>query len=43
MNRIEDCLHCGQCESRCPYMLKTQALLMENLKDYREVLAGKPL
>lgn len=43
MNKIEDCQHCGQCESRCPYMLKTQTLLMENLKDYREVLAGKPL
>ncbi len=39
-DRIEDCLHCGQCEERCPYGLKTQALLLENLKDYREVLAA---
>ncbi|MDD3212253.1 MAG: aldo/keto reductase [Eubacteriales bacterium] len=41
MNRIEDCLHCGQCESRCPYGLNTQALLMENLRDYREMLAAR--
>lgn len=39
-DRIEDCLHCGQCEERCPYGLKTQALLLENLRDYREVLAA---
>ena len=40
MNRIEDCLHCGQCEDRCPYGLKTQSLLMENLTDYRQMLAA---
>lgn len=43
MNRIEDCLHCGQCESRCPYGLNTQTLLVENLKDYREMLAARRL
>jgi uncharacterized protein len=41
MNRVEDCLHCGQCEERCPYSLPTQALLQENLRDYRKVLACK--
>ena len=33
MNRVDDCLHCGQCESRCPYSLPVQTLLQENLKD----------
>ena len=37
------CLHCGQCSAKCPYGLDTPSLLAENLKDYREVLAGKPL
>lgn len=41
MNRIEDCLHCGQCENRCPYGLTPQTLLTENLKDYREMLAAR--
>ena len=42
MNRVDACRHCGQCESRCPYELKTQRLLVENLRDYREALAGRP-
>ena len=40
MNRIDGCLHCGRCETKCPYGLPTQALLQENLRDYREVLAA---
>lgn len=43
MAKIDTCLHCGQCSSKCPYGLDTPSLLVENLKDYREVLAGKPL
>lgn len=43
MRKIEDCIHCGQCETRCPYGLKTRTLLAENYRDYQEVLAGKPL
>lgn len=43
MRKVEDCLHCGQCEERCPYGLKVQLLLQKNLQDYREVLAGKAL
>lgn len=43
MKKIEDCLHCGRCESQCPYGLKTQKLLLENYQDYREVLAGKSI
>ena len=43
MAKIEDCLECGQCSSRCPYGLDTPALLKKNLQDYKEILAGKPL
>lgn len=41
MKKIEDCLHCGACRSKCPYGLDTPKLLEENYKDYKEVLAGK--
>lgn len=41
MEKIETCLHCGKCASRCPYSLDTPALLEKNLEDYRSVLAGK--
>ena len=43
MKKIEDCIHCGQCKSKCPYGLDTPALLEDNYKDYQEVLAGKPV
>lgn len=38
---IEKCLHCGRCKGKCPYHLDTPALLEKNLKDYKEILAGK--
>ena len=41
MMKIKDCLHCGQCSSKCPYGLDTPALLERNLKDYEEILGGK--
>lgn len=41
MRKIKDCLHCNQCRNKCPYGLNTPELLMRNLKDYEEVLAGK--
>lgn len=43
MKKIEDCLHCGKCKSKCPYGLDTPKLLEENYKDYVEILNGKPL
>lgn len=43
MKKIEDCLHCGQCVSKCPYGLDTPKLLESNWKDYQEILAGKPM
>ncbi len=41
MRKIETCLHCGQCSSRCPYHLDTPALLEKNYADYQQVLAGQ--
>ncbi len=40
MNKIEDCIGCGMCLSKCPYELEIPTLLRKNLEDYREVLAG---
>ena len=34
MAKIDDCLNCGQCSSRCPYGLDTPALLKRNYDDY---------
>jgi len=34
MARIQDCIHCGQCKSKCPYGLDTPKVLEENYKDY---------
>ena len=41
MRKIEECLHCGKCKSRCPFGLDTPTLLEKNYKDYKEILAGK--
>ena len=41
MMKIEECLHCGQCASRCPYHLDTPALLQKNLEDYKKILSGE--
>ncbi len=38
MALIEDCRHCGQCSSHCPYQLDTPALLRQNLDDYRRII-----
>lgn len=43
MMKIEDCLHCNQCMEKCPYELNTPELLQKNLKDYKEILAGKEI
>ena len=34
MHRIEACIHCDACKSRCPYQLDTPALLQKMLVDY---------
>lgn len=39
MHRIDDCLGCGVCASRCPYGLNTPKLLKEMLADYDQFYA----
>lgn len=34
MKRIEGCLGCGRCKSKCPYGLDTPALLKRNYEDF---------
>lgn len=41
MMKIEDCVECGECRTRCPYELDIPTLLRKNLADYKEILAGK--
>ena len=41
MGKIEDCIDCGLCKSKCPYGLDTPNLLRKNLADYKDILAGK--
>jgi len=38
MAKIDDCLNCGQCSSKCPYGLDTPALLKRNYEDYKTFL-----
>lgn len=41
MSKIEDCLNCGKCMSKCPYELHTPELLKKNYEDYQKVLKGE--
>ena len=41
MKKIENCLHCNNCKSKCPYGLDTPTLLQKNYEDYKRVLAGE--
>ena len=38
MAKIEECINCGQCASKCPYGLDTPNLLRRNLEDYKTFL-----
>ncbi|SHF11676.1 Predicted oxidoreductase of the aldo/keto reductase family [Caldanaerobius fijiensis DSM 17918] len=41
MKKIEGCLECGQCKTKCPYGLDTPELLKKNYEDYKKILEGK--
>ena len=41
MKKIETCINCRQCVSKCPYELNTPELLKKNYEDYKKVLAGE--
>ncbi|MDD2955625.1 MAG: aldo/keto reductase [Oscillospiraceae bacterium] len=38
MKKIENCLNCGACASKCPYHLNTPELLRKNYEDYKTFL-----
>lgn len=38
MKKIEGCLNCGKCKSKCPYGLDTPNLLRKNYEDYKTFL-----
>ncbi|MBP3333250.1 MAG: aldo/keto reductase [Clostridia bacterium] len=38
MKKIEDCISCGLCKSKCPYGLDTPSLLRRNYEDYKTFL-----
>ena len=41
MKKIDDCIDCGLCMTRCPYGLQIPSLLKKNQEDYRKILAGE--
>ena len=41
MAKIDTCIGCRACTSKCPYELNTPELLKKNYEDYKKVLAGE--
>ena len=41
MEKIDSCVGCGICMTRCPYELNIPELLRKNLEDYRRILSGE--
>ena len=41
MKKIEDCVDCGICKTRCPYELDIPTLLRKNYEDYKGIVDGK--
>ncbi|MBO4365574.1 MAG: aldo/keto reductase [Eggerthellaceae bacterium] len=41
MEKVNDCIDCGTCMSRCPYQLDIPTLMRKNLEDYHAILAGE--
>jgi len=43
MAKIDDCINCGACKSRCPYQLDCPTLLKENYEDFKNFCREKGL
>ncbi len=41
MAKIEGCIDCGVCKTRCPYGLDIPNLLRKNYADYKDIVAGR--
>jgi len=41
MKKIEECIECGECKTRCPYGLDIPELLKKNYEDYKKILSGE--
>lgn len=41
MKKIETCINCRKCVSKCPYSLNTPELLKKNYEDYKRILSGE--
>ena len=41
MAKIENCIHCGKCHTKCPYGLNAAEILVKNLEDYKKIIAGE--
>lgn len=41
MLRVDECIDCGLCKTRCPYELDIPNLLKKNLADYKDIMTGK--
>ena len=41
MKKIENCINCRKCVSKCPYSLNTPELLKKNYEDYKRILSGE--
>ncbi|WP_399387394.1 4Fe-4S dicluster domain-containing protein [Thermoanaerobacterium sp. CMT5567-10] len=39
MEKINDCIECGNCKSKCPYNLDTPNLLKRELDNYEKFYA----
>ena len=41
MKKVDDCVDCRACVSRCPYELDIPALLRKSYDDYKKIVAGE--